>query len=162
MFQAPCLVKIFHACLATGCIPAIWCQGKELFISKPGRNSYSGLRDFRPISLTSLLLKTMERIIDRFLRNEILAFMSLHPNQHAYQAGKSVEMALRQLFVWVGKALDQHKGALGVFLDTERAFSNTSYDSICAALFKCGVDYTIVRWIRANMEGHLAAVTLGR
>jgi hypothetical protein len=53
--------------------------------------------------------------------------MPLHPNQHAYQAGKSVETALHQ-----------QETALGVFLDIEGAFNNTSYDSICAALAKHG------------------------
>jgi hypothetical protein len=81
----------------TGYIPAIRYQVKFVFIPKPGRNSYSGPRDFRLISLTSFLLKTMERMVDRFLRDEILAIMPLHPNQHTYQAGKSVETALHQL-----------------------------------------------------------------
>jgi hypothetical protein len=48
----PYLVKIFHACLATGYVVAIWHQVKVVFIPKPGRNSYNGPRDFRPISLT--------------------------------------------------------------------------------------------------------------
>jgi hypothetical protein len=79
----PYLVRIFCACLATRYIPAMWCQVKVVFIPKPGRNSYCGPRDFRPISLTSFLLKTMERLVDRFLRDEILALKPLHPNQHA-------------------------------------------------------------------------------
>jgi hypothetical protein len=91
-----------------------------------------------------------------------LAFMPLHPNQHAYQAGKSVETALHQLFLQVGLELDQQETALGVFLDIQGVFNNTSYDSMCAALFKCGVDHTIVRWIRATLEGRLVAATLGR
>jgi len=66
---------------------------KEVFIPKPGRNSYCGPKDFRPISLTSFLLKTLERLVDRFLRDEVLVSKPLHPNQHAYQAGKSVETA---------------------------------------------------------------------
>ena len=37
--------------------------------------------------------------MDRFVRDEILALQPLHPNQHAYQAGKSVEKALQQLVV---------------------------------------------------------------
>jgi hypothetical protein len=49
------LVKIFHALLVTGYIPAIWHQVKFVFIPKPGMNSYSGPRDFRLISLTSFL-----------------------------------------------------------------------------------------------------------
>ena len=31
---------------------------------------------------------------------------------------------------------------------------------MCAAIFKHGVDYTIVQWIRATLEGRLAAATL--
>ena len=55
--------------------------------------------------------------MDGFLRDEILALQPLHPNQHAYQAGKSVETALHQLVVRVEKALDEQEIALGVFRD---------------------------------------------
>jgi len=41
----------------------------------------------------------MERLLDTYLREEALALMPLHSNQHAYQAGKSVETALHQLVV---------------------------------------------------------------
>ena len=68
--------------------------------------------------------------MDRFLRDEVLTSKPLHPNQHAYQTGKSVETALHQLVVRVEKALDQQEIALGVFLDIEGAFDNTSYDSV--------------------------------
>jgi hypothetical protein len=67
-------------------------------------------------------LKTLERLVDRFLRDEILASRPLHPNQHAYQAGKSVETALHQLVVRIEKALDQQEIALGAFLDIEGGF----------------------------------------
>jgi len=114
-----------------------------------------------PTSLTSFLLKTMERLVDRFLRDEILALKPLHPNKHANQTGKSAKTAFHQLGVRVQKALDQQEIALGVFLDIERAFNNTSYDSMCEALARHGVDYTIVRWIRATLEGRLATAALG-
>jgi len=48
----PYLVRIFRACLATGYVPAIWRQVKVVFIPNPGMNSYSGPRNYRPISLT--------------------------------------------------------------------------------------------------------------
>jgi hypothetical protein len=115
----PFLVRIFRACLAPSYVPAMWRQVKVVFKPKPGRNSYSGPRDYRPVSLTSFLLKTMERLVDRYLRDKVLAFMPLHPNQHAYQAGKSVETALHQLVVRVEKALDQQEIDLGTFLDIE-------------------------------------------
>jgi hypothetical protein len=119
-----------------------------VFIPKPGMNSYSGPRDFRPISLTSFLLKTMERLVDRYVGEETLAQVSLHPNQHACQAGKSVETAIHQLVIRIEKALDQQETALGVFLDIEGAFNNTCYCTMCPV--RHGGDYSIVRWIRAT------------
>jgi hypothetical protein len=115
MIVVPYLARIFLACLATDCDPAIWRQVKVAFIPKTGKSSYSGPRDFTLISLTSFLLKTMERLFDRFLRYEALASVPLHPNQHAYQAGKSVETVLHQLVFRVEKVLDQQKTALNVY-----------------------------------------------
>jgi hypothetical protein len=65
------------------------------------------------------------RLVDRYLRDEALALVALHSNQHAYQAGKSVETALHQLVVRVKKLLDQQETALKVFLDIEGTFNNT-------------------------------------
>ena len=156
----PHLVRIFRACVSTGYVPATWQQVKVMFIPKPGRNSYSGPRDYGPISPTSFLLKTMERLVDRYLRDKALALMPLHLNQHAYQAGKYMEIALYQLTVQAEKALDQQETALGVFLDTEGAFNNTCYDTTCDALVRHGSDYSIVRWIRATLEGCVTVATL--
>jgi hypothetical protein len=69
-----------------------------------------------------------------------------------------MEAALNQLMLWVEKLLDQWETALGIFLDIQGAF-NTSFDSMCAALFNHGVDHIIVRWLIASLEGHLPAAT---
>jgi hypothetical protein len=106
------------------------------------------------------MLKTLERLVDRHISDGALVIKPLHPNQHAYQAGKSVETTLHQLIVRVEKVLDQRELALGVFLDTEGAYNYTSFDSICTALCGRGVDSTIVRWIRVTLEGRLAMAAL--
>jgi hypothetical protein len=103
----------------------------------------------------------MERLVDRYLRDETIAFKQLHPNQHAYQTGKSVDTALHQLVVRVEKALVQREIALGVFLDIEGAFNSTSYDSMCAALARHGVYHTIFRCIRSTLVGRQATAILG-
>jgi len=72
----------------------------------------------------------MERLVDRFIRDETLALLPHHPNQHAYQAGKSVETDFHQPVVRVEKALDQYEFALDIFLDIQGAFENTSYESV--------------------------------
>jgi hypothetical protein len=150
---APYLVRIFCACLATGYVPMAWHQVKVVFTPKPRRDTNCVPTDYRLISLTSFLLKTMERLVDRFNRDETLTLSPLHPNQHAYQTSNSTETALHQLMVRIEKALDQEETALGVFLDIEGAFNNTSYDSICASLARRGVSHTIIRWIQATLEG---------
>jgi len=71
----PCLVRIFRTCLATGYVPAR-CQVNVVFIHKPCRSSCSGPRDFTPLTLTSFLLKTVERLVDSFLMEEVLALLS--------------------------------------------------------------------------------------
>jgi hypothetical protein len=89
----------------------------------------------------------MERLEERYLRDEALALRPLPSNQHAYQAGKSLETVLYQLVVRVEKTLDQQETAQGVFLDIEGAFNNTCCDTMCDALVRHGSDYTIVRWM---------------
>jgi hypothetical protein len=89
-----------------------------------------------------------------------LALKPLHSNQHVYQAGKSVETAFYQLVVRFVKVLDKRELALGAFLDIERAFNNTRYDTMCEALVRHDSEYTIVRWIKATLEGRVAFATL--
>ena len=106
-----------------------------MFIHKPRKNSYSGPRDFRPISLPLFLLKTVERLVDGVLRDEILASVPLQPYQHANQTGKSVVTSCHRLVFQVEKVLDQQETSLGVFLDIEGGgFNNTSYNSMHDAL----------------------------
>jgi hypothetical protein len=73
-----------------------------------------------------------------------------------------VETAFHQLVVQVEKAFDQQESALCVFLDIrpEGAFNNTCCDTMCDSLVRHGGDYTIVRWIRANLEGRVVAANL--
>ena len=60
--------------------------------------------------MNSLLPHTCHTFLPALL--VYLCHAALHPNQHTYQAGKSVEMALHQLIAWVEKALDQQENAL--------------------------------------------------
>ena len=47
---------------------------------------------------------------------------------------------------------------MGDFLDTGGAFNNTCYDTMCEALARHGGDYTIIRWIRATLEGRATTI----
>jgi hypothetical protein len=83
--------------MAYGFIPTAWRQVKVTFIPKPGKHDYTAAEAYRPISLSSFLLKTMEKLIDRYIRDGALKIHPLHRNQHACQLGKSTETALHNV-----------------------------------------------------------------
>jgi hypothetical protein len=102
----------------------------------------------------------MARLVVRYVRDEAVAIVPMHPNQTAYQARKSVKTALHQFVVRVKKVLDKQETALGVFLDIEGAFNNTCYDNNCDALVRNGSEYSILQWIRVTLQGRVAVATL--
>ena len=119
------------------------------------------MKSFRPISLTSFLLKTMERLIDRFIRDGTLVRYPLNKNQHAYLAGKSTDTALHNLVGRIERALNNKEYALGVFLDIEGAFNNASLASLLNVMRSKGVGDTVIRWIDFMLSNRIARANSG-
>jgi len=69
---------------------------KVTCIPKAGKPSHTNAKDFRPISLSSFLLKTLERLIDTHIRLTIDQ-SQLSDAQHAYRKGRSTDTALHSL-----------------------------------------------------------------
>ena len=82
------LLSIFRVCLALGYITTAWRKARVIFILKPGKPSNTKAKAYRSIYLSSFLLKTLERLIDRYKRDDVLERNPLHINQHANQSGK--------------------------------------------------------------------------
>jgi len=62
------LKKIFQSVLAVGELPTAWQETKVVFIPKAGKATHTTAKDFRPICLTSFLLKSFERMISLHIR----------------------------------------------------------------------------------------------
>jgi len=60
------LQKIYRESLVSGYIPQVWRTAKVTFIPKPGKPDYTVAKAFRPICLTSFLLKGLEKLVDRY------------------------------------------------------------------------------------------------
>ena len=88
------LIGIFRSSLAIGYIPIPWRRAKVVFIPKVGKKDTNDPKSYRPISLTSFLLKTLEKVVDNFIRGTYLIEKPLHHSQHAYRSGRSTEIAL--------------------------------------------------------------------
>lgn len=70
------LTDIFRASLANACFPKKWQEVRV--IPKPGRLPYSVADAYRPISVISILLKIVEKMMDRFIKDEPLKRKPLH------------------------------------------------------------------------------------
>ena len=156
------LEHILTACLVHGYMPETWRTSKVIFIPKPGKETYDKAKSYRPISLTSFLLKTMERIIDRYLRDNTLTKYKIHPNQHAYQIGKSTETALHQLVSKAEKAIENKEYALGAFFDIQGAFDNAPSEVIIKALKNRECPEQIVNWTSQLLKTRKVMAAIGK
>jgi hypothetical protein len=83
------------ASIALRYVSQAWRAPKLVFIPKPDENVHTKARDFRPISRTSFLLKTL--LVDMFLQDGPLIKHTLAASQYAYREGGSTETALHHL-----------------------------------------------------------------
>ncbi|XP_063981075.1 uncharacterized protein LOC135164548 [Diachasmimorpha longicaudata] len=146
------LIPAFRACLALGYVPGRWREVRVVFIPKLGKCSYDNATAYRPISLSSFLLKTLERLVDRHIKAGALRTNQICSSQHAYQAGRSTETALHHLVGTIENAKEKGEDTLGVFIDIEGAFDNTSCDTMEKAAAAFGIEKSLIKWIAAMLR----------
>lgn len=145
----PVMCKLFRASLALGHIPKVWRMSRVVFIPKPGKTRYTDPKSFRPVSLTSFMLKTLEKVVLRHVGDTSLKVNPLHENQHAYIPGRSCDSALHHLVGRIEKVLEFKEVAIGAFLDIQGAFDNTETRAVMRASRTHGLPEVVCRWTEA-------------
>ena len=148
--------RIMAACLALGYVPKQWRVARVVFIPKPGKASYKEAKSFRPISLTSVLLKTLERLVELHLKQGILVNTPIHKHQHAYQSGLSTESALHDVVRRIERSLSRRQSALGCFLDIQGAFDSVPVWVIEEAMTRRNFPTVIKTWIVFMLQSRRA------
>ena len=87
---------IFQACLRHSNEPSAWKEGTGIFLSKPGKENYFEAKSFRMITLTSFLLKWLERLILYHINEDINEQAKLPALQYGFQAGVSMEAVVHE------------------------------------------------------------------
>ena len=146
MVFAPIHCRIFRACIAYGHIPTTWRHTKVIFISEVGKDNYFEAKPFRPINLTSFLLKTIEKLLD--IRETMMGTFPLSDFQHAYQSGRFTDTALDCLSSTLVRSLNHKETALAVSLGIEGAFDKIPIATILKVLLRRNIDSTTIRWIK--------------
>lgn len=155
------LVHVFRASLALNIIPTKWKKVQVVFLPKGGNKPADHPKSYRPISLSSFMLKTMEKLIDLYIRNELLTKRPLHNLQFAYQKGKSTITSIHKLTSIIEKALERKEIALCSFMDIEGAFDNASYKSMEGALIKRESDPIVIKWVNKILSQRQIIANIG-
>ena len=148
------LKKIFRACIALGYVPVAWRVSRVAFIPKGGRVGHSVPKDYRPITLMSFMVKTLERLVDR-LMEEQLQESPLSETQHAYRKGRSTDTALHRVVDFIETGMRGGGAVLGVFIDIVGAFNCTPYQAIAEGARSHGINETIIRSIKMLLTRRL-------
>ena len=126
-------------------IPACWLNINAIYIKKGGNRSNDNPKSYRPIGLSSAILKLSERLINWWLKNTVLA--KGIPHQHAFTLGLSTETAISELVNFLEKAKCNNQRAIVLSIDIEGAFDSVPFDVIKSALIQHGVKQEIVEWL---------------
>lgn len=88
-------MRLTRASLTLGNVPEVWWEIRVVVIPKTGTSSCDSSKDFRPINRTSFILKTVEKLEDRYLQDMALVEHSIHKDHYAYKMRRFTEMALQ-------------------------------------------------------------------
>jgi len=127
---------------------------KVIFIPKAGRPSHTNSKDFRPKSLSSFLLKTLERLIDIHIRQTINPSL-LSDAQHAYLKGRSTDTAFHSLVSSIERGFRIKEYSLVAFLDIEGASNNVTPTAITV-----GIERPIVGLIHTMFTSRVVYSTM--
>lgn len=100
--QAPVFAYIFNASLELCRVPA--CFTASIIIPIPKKAEVTGLNDYRPVALTSVVMKVLERIVLAHLKS--ITDPALDSLQFAYRANRSMYDAVNMALHYVLEHLD--------------------------------------------------------
>ena len=140
---------IFVKSLQEDQLPAIWKLSIVKPIFKKGHR-YDPL-NYRPISLTSVISKTMERIICAELRTYLETNLLLSPNQFGFRPGRSTMDQLLMVYNTVSKTSD-----LGGVTDIIFFYFSKAFDVVSLMIVKLkslGLQGCLLDWLSSFLQG---------
>ena len=126
------LAKIFNKSLESMTVPNEWKTARISAIFKKGNKSLAG--NYRPVSLTSVVGKGMERLVRDHLINHFERNNLFITKQYGFIGGRSTALQLlRVLDEWT-EALDNGSDIDCVYMDYQKAFDTVPHNRLLKAL----------------------------
>lgn len=152
-----CIKLLFNTCVSTGKIPVIWKQARVTPIHKKG--SKTDAKNYRPISLTSILCKTYEKII----REKIIAEIGskITSLQHGFVKNKSCLSNLLKAADFINEKLSQNEPVDLFYFDFQKAFDSVPHTKLMTKLENLGLGGQLLAIIADFLSERTFCVTVG-
>ena len=144
--------------LNSGTLPDLWKKAHVTPSLKKGSRLQQS--NYRPISLTSQVVKLIESII----REQLWDFLDLHrvlnPNQHGFVKHKSCFTNLLECHSKWSAAVDSGFGFDVIYLDYSKAFGSVPHLRLISKLQSYGINGNLLTWIKNFLIGRQQRVVL--
>ena len=139
------LTEIYSSSLETGEVPEIF---RIAYITPLHKGSSKTLPiNYRPVSLTSHLSKTFERVIRKSLVSFLEINQKMNINQHGFRQGRSCLSQLLEHYDNILKILEDGNNADCIYLDFAKCFDKIDTGLLCHKLKQSGVNCKIGVWL---------------
>ena len=156
------MLNLFNEVWRTGHVPQQWRTADIRPIPKKGKDLQK-LSSFRPISLTSVVGKLMERMVTDRLMFHLESKNLLTPHQAGFRKWRSTEDQLINLSQHISDSFQKPKMERTVLalIDFSKAYDTVWRDGLLWKLLEKGVSGTMVRWTQNWLRNRLNFVTVG-
>ncbi|GAB0207180.1 mitochondrial enolase superfamily member 1 [Grus japonensis] len=149
---------IYQQSWLTGEVPDDWRLANVTPIYKKGRKEDPG--NYRPVSLTSVPGKIMERFILSALTRQVQDNQGIRPSQHRFMEGRSCLTNLISFYDQVTCLVDEGKAVDVIYLDFGKAFNTVSHSILLEKLAADGLDRCTLHWVKNWLEGQAQRVVV--
>ena len=139
------IYKLLKLSFESGLLPRNWKRGNITPIYKKGRKDDP--LNYRPISLTSVLCKLLEKIIRKRIVAHLDSNNIISSHQHGFRHRKSCLTALLEYFEDISQYLDEGTPCDSVYLDCQKAFDTVPIKRLILKLDSVGIRGKVLKWI---------------
>jgi hypothetical protein len=151
------LQVIFQKSLISGSLPNQW-RSAIITPTFKGKGNRADPSSYRPISLTCVASKIMERIIKSHLTEHLAVQNLISVHQHGFLKNKSTETQLLECFNDFTKEVDS-KGCMDVvYLDISKAFDTVCHSKLLYKLTRYGIAGHLLSWIKGFLSDRVQCV----
>ena len=152
------LSLLFNMSFSTGCIPMDWKTALVVPVFKKGDKA--SVENYRPISLTSLVMKVFERCIKNVLYKACEGL--LDPRQHGFLNDRSCTTQMIPFTNDLALSINNKSKMDVIYFDFAKAFDSVSHDLILYKLKQFyHIDGLMLKFIRSYLEGRQQQVVVG-